>query len=530
MLFCSFYAIIFLLEMREYMKVGFYELYVEEVAKNDKLSSDFKYLKNENQSLLNRIHYLEDNMQGSVQKAVDSAVKQVSNIYESKISTLNHKVSQLESVLNIDGSNSGIPTSLTPLNKNKRIPNTRDKTDKHIGGQHGHKKHKLEKFKEEEITIHLNHKVRKCAICGGALLEGHIYTSKDELEFEVQVKKIRHNFYEYKCEDCGKSIKVNTPLYLKEENQYGTNVQALAITLMNQGYVSMNRTKEIISGLTQNEISLSEGFIAKLQNRLADQLIEFRKELKQAILQLPILHWDDTVVMIATKRSCLRFYGDKAIALYCAHDKKDRVGLDEDGILELLGQDSIVVHDHNLINYNDDYNFQNAECCVHLIRDLQKVIDNLQHKWAENMIELIVGTYKKRESIFGLDVKQVELDYDMELSHGEVENLKDKEAYYADTERTLLKRMAQYKENYLMWTVNQEIPFSNNESERSLRSSKTKMKVSGQFQNIKSAENFAIIKSYIETGKRHGMNSLDIIIRALQGNYCTLEEMKKHEN
>lgn len=110
-----------------------------------------------------------------------------------------------------------------------------------------------------------------------------------------------------------------------------------------------------------------------------------------------------------------------------------------------------------------------------------------------------------------------------------MENLNDKNAYYADKEKALLKRLEEYKENYLMWAVNEEIQFTNNESERSLRSSKTKMKVSGQFQNIKSAENFVDIKSYIETGKRYGMNPIKIIKRALAGDYCTLNEMKGHE-
>ena len=64
-----------------------------------------------------------------------------------------------------------------------------------------------------------------------------------------------------------------------------------------------------------------------------------------------------------------------------------------------------------------------------------------------------------------------------------------------------------------MWTLNKEIPFSNNVSERSLRSSKTKMKVSGQFENINSARNYANIKSYLETGKRHGYHVSEVIKR-----------------
>ena len=80
-----------------------------------------------------------------------------------------------------------------------------------------------------------------------------------------------------------------------------------------------------------------------------------------------------------------------------------------------------------------------------------------------------------------------------------------------------------------MWTLNKENPFSNNVSERSLRSSKTKMKVSGQFENINSARNYANIKSYLETGKRHGYHVSKLIKRALGESYITIAEMKLHD-
>ena len=110
-----------------------------------------------------------------------------------------------------------------------------------------------------------------------------------------------------------------------------------------------------------------------------------------------------------------------------------------------------------------------------------------------------------------------------------MENLEDEDKYYASDEKNLLKRLKEYKENYLMWTLNKEIPFSNNVSERSLRSSKTKMKVSGQFENINSARNYANIKSYLETGKRHGYHVSELIKRALGESYITIAEMKLHD-
>ena len=49
--------------------------------------------------------------------------------------------------------------------------------------------------------------------------------------------------------------------------------------------------------------------------------------------------------MINTKRSCLRFYGTEKLAMYTAHSQKDKNGLDEDGILNALAKETIVVLD-----------------------------------------------------------------------------------------------------------------------------------------------------------------------------------------
>lgn len=64
-----------------------------------------------------------------------------------------------------------------------------------------------------------------------------------------------------------------------------------------------------------------------------------------------LLYWDDTVIMIDTKRGCLRFYGDERIALYCVHRQKNKEGIDADEILPQLPKTTRVMHDHNLVNY-----------------------------------------------------------------------------------------------------------------------------------------------------------------------------------
>ena len=254
----------------------------------------------------------------------------------------------------MDGTNHGISTSQTPINKKKVIPNTREKSDKPRGGQKGHPKHKLEKFKDDEITERCVHSMEKCPCCNsGAIKKTGEIKEKDELDYKIVVTKKRHLFTEYECEECGKKFHEEIPNNLKEENQYGPQVQALELTLMNQANVTINKAQKITKGLTNGEIDLSEGYIAKLQKRASDKLSNFMEEMKAEIIKQPLLHWDDTVIMINTKRSCLRFYGTEKLAMYTAHSQKDKNGLDEDGILNVLAKETVVVHDHNNCSFTN---------------------------------------------------------------------------------------------------------------------------------------------------------------------------------
>lgn len=108
---------------------------------------------------------------------------------------------------------------------------------------------------------------------------------------------------------------------------------------------------------------------------------------------------------------------------------------------------------------------------------------------------------------------------------GDKENKKDGHLYYVKKERALLNRLMKYRLEYFNWVLDFNVPFSNNTSERSLRGVKSKMKIAGQFQYITSAQNYATIRTYAETCKRHGLNVVDALERAVEGKTYTLEEI-----
>ena len=493
-------------------------------------------LNEEKDNLKNSLKYYKDNIEKIVQKAVEKAVKEIA-LENAKLKEENER---LKRILNQDSNNTGIPTSKTPIGKEKTIPNSREKTNLKKGGQLGHKKHKLEKFKDDEITDTIIHEVMNCS-CGCKKLEDlGIRTTKDLFDVDIRLIKARNEFHNYKCMKCGKIIESPVPLNLKEENQYGSNISALAISLVNEGCVSFKRTRELISGFTGGEINMSEGYISKLQKKCYNKLEEFDNALHKHLLKEKVLNWDDTAITINGKQACLRVYATELLAYYKAHEKKNKQGLDEDGILKYLDKQTVVVHDHNKVNYNDDYVFINAECCVHLIRDLKKLKESVKREWIDKLTKLLIDTNNKRkeyinDSIMYFDQEvtdKVSLEYDNIIKEAKEINKKDFNKYYGNEEQNLIKRIEKYKENYLLWILRFDVPFTNNLSERSLRSSKTKMKVSGQFANIESAKYYARIKSYIESCKRNGLNEHIAIVKLLNDEPYTLDEilLKKEKN
>ena len=432
-----------------------------------------------------------------------------------------------------DGTNSGLPTSKTPIGKNKVIPNLREKSNRKKGGQPGHQKHSLTPIPDDEINDDTYHLLTECPSCGGRNLEYIDSIDKDEIDIEVKIIKRRHHFYVYKCLDCGKVIHSSIPLHLKEQTQYGSNIKAMILALLDLGYISINRAKRLMDGFIGTGISISEGFVSKQQRNASIKLKSFVEAVRLEIIKSHVVHWDDTVIFIDTKRGCMRFYGNDKLALFKAHETKAREGIDDDSVLAALGPETTVVHDHVLLNYNDDFHFENAECNQHLERDLKSLGDICHHSWTFQLKDFIASTIHERNLIIAAGDNSFPKGKYGEVMHkvdeimavARVEHKEAKGHFYEADERRLINRIDEYKENYFLWVKDFEIPPTNNLAERGLRGQKTKLKVSGQYQSVESARYFADIRTYLETCLRNGVNEVTALQRLTSGNPYTLDEL-----
>lgn len=483
-------------------------------------------------------------LQGSLKKSENTRNKQKIK-YESSlaekdaiIKELTNKMAHMSAVAQRNGTNAGISTAAAPINQKKRIPNSRRGSNAQKGGQPNHERHIMEPFEASEITETIPHElnvfIEKCDYCAGTLLDTGKSVSKDEFDVKIHVIKRRHEYHIYKCAECGAEFRLQIDAKLKEANQYGNTIQAMALSLMATGNVAINKVRMLIHGMTSGLMNPSEGFICKLYMRAALKLADFIKNLRAVMIQRAILYWDDTVIMIKTRRACMRFYGDESISYYTAHENKNLEGLLADDILTVLTGETTVMHDHNKVNYKEQFCFRNIECIQHLERDLQKVADdNPFHTWSGSMKEYLSKTIKERKDLIQKNITSFSEEHldkfrkrmQRLIKKGYQESAVSTNPTTVPPENTLLKRIEEYYDNYFNWVEDFTLPTTDNLSERGLRGIKSHLKISGQFDSEKTASYFAIVKTYVETCRKNGINEMNALSRLCAGDPFTVQEI-----
>lgn len=113
------------------------------------------------------------------------------------------------------------------------------------------------------------------------------------------------------------------------------------------------------------------------------------------------------------------------------------------------------------------------------------------------------------------------------MKKGKKESDKSTNPTTVPSEKTLLKRLEEYYDNYFRWVSDFTLPTTDNLSERGLRGIKSHMKISGQFESVAAAKNYATVKTYVETCRKNGINEMMALSRLCSGNPYTVEEIFK---
>jgi transposase len=77
--------------------------------------------------------------------------------------------------------------------------------------------------------------------------------------------------------------------------------------------------------------------------------------------------------------------------------------------------------------------------------------------------------------------------------------------------------LIEHADEYLLYATDPAVPFTNNISERAVRPAKVRQRRSGCFRSLKSAQDNALLRSYLDTGAKHGLSPAWLLEKLVAG-------------
>ena len=488
----------------------------------------------ENNELKQRIASMSktiDAMSKTLEVMAASSEKQAQTIEElhHTIAQLVQTIEDLKEQLGKNSKNSSKPPSSDGLTKTPSPKSLRKSSGKKPGGQKGHKGNGLTLMEATDEPV-----VHRPKACEGCPYESECISCgrsaiRNVIDIEIKTTVVPHYTESYVCPlEKNKVISGNFPDTINSSMQYGTNVNALVIALNTEGMVSVSRTHGILSSVLNLPISV--GTVNTMVNRFAKKVEDTVENIRTALLNKSVVHCDETGLRTAGSLHWVHSACDKDYTYLSINKKRGKEGMDAAGFLP--DYRGLIVHDFWASYWK--YNLQHAVCATHLLRELNGVIDHHkeQKEWPESfqnlLLEMNLTKYKAidngKTEISYYYRRKFSDEYDRLMIIAKEQNPTPAKVpgkrgrVKKGTVLALIDRLISHKGEVCQFIHDFNVPFTNNIAEQSIRMVKIKAKVSGSFRTVSGAETFLIIKSYLGTAKKHGINTYEAIKSALESN------------
>lgn len=411
-----------------------------------------------------------------------------------------------------NSSNSSIPPS---KDENRPKPNQslREVSGRKPGGQLGRQGKTLEMTKTPDQIVELH--PDSCRKCGSSL--ARVPSIKSHSRQVVDIPPIKAVFTEYRsfrkqC-PCGCMNEGAFPSGVNSHVSYGPQTEAFIGYFYARQYLPFSRMKETLNDLFN--ISISEGGIHYLLERFAQKATPVYDIIKQQVCNASVIGADETGVKVDGEKHWIWAW-QTPDATYIAHsDNRAKVTIEKE-FPEGFPK-SVLVSD-GWKPQLATLALQHQSCLPHLLRRLNYLNEKYdKQSWSISFQELFYQALDlKKEAIFESEkyiIKRVSIIQELQKLLEHPPDKDHKELY------TFYKRMRREQDHLLVFLYLENVPSDNNASERAIRNVKVKQKISGQFKTVKGAENFAKIRSIVDTTIKNGGNVLKALILIAEFNY-----------
>ena len=383
------------------------------------------------------------------------------------------KNQKLTAQINRDYINSSIPSSMKP--NHKKISNNRKKTGKKPGGQQGHTGHKRKKLTPTN-RIHIP-PPEKYVNNPEYKPTGKIVT-KQVVNLHINISVDEYYTPEFRNKKTGQRVHAKFPKGVQNDINYGGSIKSFLFLLNNNCCVSIDKTREFLSELTEGTLNISKGLINGLSKEFSKKTETEQNEAFSDLILSPVLNTDCTNSRVDGKNMYVYVCATPDKIMYFAREHKGHKGVERTPIEDYQG---ILVHDHDLTFYN--YGSDHQECLVHILRYLKDSMENEPNlQWNKQMRGLIQemihyrNNLESKESPDNNYIKKFEARYKEILSTAQEEYEYEPPGKYYKDGYNLYRRLDKYMENHLLFLHNPGVPSDNNLSERLLRIYKRKQK------------------------------------------------------
>ena len=433
-----------------------------------------------------------------LKRIVDMQAKQINALIEEN-ARINLRLEKLETKKN--SRNSSIPPSKDE-NRPKRTNSLREKSDKKVGGQPGHKGKTLEMTARPDVVV--DHHSCFCPVCGKNVSELPFEISSKRQVIEIpEIKQVvtEHRVYRCTC-SCGKIVESDFPDGVDWPVSYGRNMETLVGYLSVRQHLPFKRLQEMMHDLFG--VSISEGGLHCLLNRLAKKGTDAYEMIRQFVINSSVIGTDETGMKVNGKTHWFWTWQSK-LATYIAASPNRGIATIAEHVDGISG-DAVLVHDCWKAHFQTPVGLHQL-CTVHLVRELKYLEELYKVAWPARFRLMLLEAQEVKKRFSPVDYYYQ--DHARSLLENELDKLL---AELIDPEQKELvsfqKRLVKYRDYVFPFLYHPEVPAHNNDSERAIRNIKIKQKISGQFKTLNSAENFAILRSIIDTSIKNGQNVL----------------------
>lgn len=387
----------------------------------------------------------------------------------------------------------------------------------------------LERVGVPDVTV--VHAPVACEGCGADLSDAAVVASESRQVFDLPARRAEvtdHVVERRRCA-CGCDTTALFPPEARAPACWGPHVRAVAIYLLVCHHVPIQRAAEILSDLCGTPVST--GWLASLSGEAAAGLEPFIADVKDRLAHEPVVHADETGARVAGTKWWFHVVCNAMFTFLAVHARRGKHATDEHGILPRFSGTLVSDRWRPYWSYEQ---LDHQVCVAHLLRDLEAVGEvATQAGWAEAMRALLLDAERRTEAAraaghHALSCHQrarIHARYRKILADGLAANPEPVDYNGQSRKRDALERASynlavafrDHQHEILRYTHDLNVPFTNNQAERDLRMVKLQQKISGTFRTTHGAERFATIRSYIETGRKHDHNPIDLLTDLFTG-------------